>query len=568
MVQGTPDDGARSAIIPDEVFAQIKVEEAPERLSRASRSPGRSSSARRTSRTLVGGHDPAAGAAPKSTGERSTSRRRNAGGTIMLSNPDDEESAAAEHGGLSPSSSSGGRRGRYDLARSLAEADEAPRLSRLSRLSHLRVTLAGEHSGRTTIMELSGIAESVVAGTDRRLPKSIGRQLVISAVAGVLLVAIAITGLLLGAFRWVLLPALFVPIFALVVYGTLKALPRIAARVGDRVLPGGVPVWVGGGLTTMAIVAGFLTWGTSEATARVAIAVFPELAPPELREKEKDEEPPKLHADANMKRGKEVRVRPGVLYVPKKFASEDGAFDLLLHFHGYPPLVEDSVEEAGLNALVHVTNLGLGGRPYKARFAVPDSFDTLIADIEKEAAALGLAEARVRRVAIATWSAGYGALFQILKDPQRDTPVDAVLGMDGLHGSFVGGGREVQPESVEPYVDFAREAIAEKRLFVITHSAITTAEYASSTESADAILAPLGIARKQVDPTYSPPPVSFTTAVTAFPAGGRKWLTAVNEAHDGDFHVYAYTGNTPEDHIAHLAQMSVTVLPPLKERWR
>lgn len=570
LVQGTPE--GRSAIIPDEVLAQADDEEVAPRVSRASRAtqtPGDASAARRKSRTMVGGHDapdPDRGHASRGSAAR---RKRNAGGTVILSDPDDEIAAAGEHDGFSPASSHGGQRGRYDLARSLERADDA-RPSRLSRLSQLRVTLAGEHSGRTTIMELSGIAESVVAGTDRRLPKSIGRQLLISTIAGVVLIALAIAGLLLGAYRWVLLPALFVPIFALVVYGTLKALPRLASRVGDRVLPGGVPVWVTGGMVFMMAVAALLTWGTSEATARVAVAMFPELAPPELRERQKDDdtEMRRMHADANMKRGKEVRVRPGVLYVPTEFSSKDGAFDLLLHFHGYPPLVEDSIEEAGLNALVHITNLGLGGRPYKARFAVPGAFDTLIADIEKEAASLGLTDARVRRVAIATWSAGYGALFQILKDPQRETPIDAVLAMDGLHGSFVGGGRDVQLESVQPYIDFGREAVANQRLFIITHSAITTAEYPSSTESAEAILAPLGIARKQVDPTYSPPPVTFATAVTAFPADGKKWLTAVNEAHEGDLHVYAYTGNTPEDHIAHLAQMSVTVLPPLKQRWQ
>src|SRR5690606_22081238 len=112
----------------------------------------------------------------------------------------------------------------------------------------------------------------------------------------------------------------------------------------------------------------------------------------------------------------------------------------------------------------------------------------------------------------------------ILKDPERDTPIDAVLAMDGLHGSFVGGSREVQPESVEPYVALGKEAVAERRLFVITHSAITTAEYASSTESADAILAALDIARQPADAESSPPPVTFTTAVTAFPADSRKWL--------------------------------------------
>jgi hypothetical protein len=31
--------------------------------------------------------------------------------------------------------------------------------------------------------------------------------------------------------------------------------------------------------------------------------------------------------------------------------------------------------------------------------------------------------------------------------------------------------------------------------------------------------------------------------------------------------VYGFSGDTKEDHIAHLAQMSTTVLPALHDRW-
>jgi hypothetical protein len=38
--------------------------------------------------------------------------------------------------------------------------------------------------------------------------------------------------------------------------------------------------------------------------------------------------------------------------------------------------------------------------------------------------------------------------------------------------------------------------------------------------------------------------------------------------HQGNLHVLACQGNGKGDHIAHLAQMSVSVLPPLIARWR
>ena len=62
--------------------------------------------------------------------------------------------------------------------------------------------------------------------------------------------------------------------------------------------------------------------------------------------------------------------------------------------------------------------------------------------------------------------------------------------------------------------------------------------------------------------------MTFATAVKAFPAAKPKWLKPTSEVHEGDFHVFAYSGRTPEDHIAHLAQMSESVLPRLKDRWK
>ncbi len=40
-----------------------------------------------------------------------------------------------------------------------------------------------------------------------------------------------------------------------------------------------------------------------------------------------------------------------------------------------------------------------------------------------------------------------------------------------------------------------------------------------------------------------------------------------SEVHRGAFHVLGCSGEGKGDHIAHLAQMSVTVLPHLATRW-
>jgi hypothetical protein len=57
-------------------------------------------------------------------------------------------------------------------------------------------------------------------------------------------------------------------------------------------------------------------------------------------------------------------------------------------------------------------------------------------------------------------------------------------------------------------------------------------------------------------------------AKRVFPSGERNWLSVVSRAEESTFHLYGCTGTQKGDHIAHLAQMSVTVIPPLKQRWQ
>jgi hypothetical protein len=62
--------------------------------------------------------------------------------------------------------------------------------------------------------------------------------------------------------------------------------------------------------------------------------------------------------------------------------------------------------------------------------------------------------------------------------------------------------------------------------------------------------------------------VTLPTALAALPKPQEVWLEQTSEAKKGGLHVRGYSGQTPEQHMAHLVQMSVTVLPELAERWR
>ncbi len=440
----------------------------------------------------------------------------------------------------------------------------------INRISRLSMDVAG----RTTILELATLADAIAVETKSRVPPRFGFK-VFAAAVSVATAFLVVTGALaIGRWRWIPLVFLFLSFVALIGWAALRVLPRIALRFGSREIPGRAAAWITLGFGIVAAGSWGITYAVSAAAEEVGQAVWPAMAPymPDKLAALEKEEPP---APAPRKRRKTPRkarkkwVSPGVLFVPRTFEIVDGKFDLILFFHGNPDIVSEAVPQAGINALVHVTNLGLGSRPYQSKYLVPNSMLELVGRIERALPKVGLpAGLKARRVALAAWSAGYGALHSMLSfEPQRER-VDAILMLDGIHGGFrPNTKRGVDPSTIGPFAKFAARAIANEKLMVITHSAILTHEYSSTTESADALLEELEMTRMEVDEDTSPPRVKFKAAVNAFPVAKRRWLRARSEAHAGNFHIYGYAGTTKEDHIAQLAQMSVTVLPMLKARW-
>lgn len=447
------------------------------------------------------------------------------------------------------------------------------RPSRRSRLS----SWAGVGQ-RTSLAEIADRSGGLARLTIERLTRTrFAYRTVVAVMASSLVLLVVALGVSLGQWRFIPIGLLFLNLAATLGYHMMHSLlPRLARRFGEVALPGRAGMYLALFASAVVSVAGLLTWGVSKTSAVVGRAVIPRIAayvPIPVATVEASPAPPPATAEPAPKlivrqwHG-HLWVKPGLLFMPSSFQPEDGKFDVILHFHGNTELVQKSVEEAKLNALVHITNFA-GSEAYQERLAIPGTFDEIIAKIEKRASEQAGTELKVRRVALSSWSAGYGALHSLLNDESVFSRIDAVLVLDGIHGGFVPDGtRTVHPSVVAPFVKFAKEATAGKRLMVITHSAIETADYASSTETASAILAAVGANREPVDASQSPPPMEFREAVEAFPIREVKWLKIQSKGELGDLHVFGYTGQDKSDHIAHLAQMSVTVLPWLKRRWQ
>lgn len=439
----------------------------------------------------------------------------------------------------------------------------------MNRISRLSMDVAG----RTTIIELATIADRLTVETRSRIPPRFGFKIVLAAGITATTVLVVTAALAIGFWRWIPVAFLFLSFVATISWGALRALPRLALRFGAREIPGRAAAWLTLGFGVIAGVSWGVTLTVSAAAEEVGRVAWPALAPymPErlVALEKKPPPPPPAPKPPPRKKGKKIWVDPGILFMPRNFEVVDGGFDLILFFHGNPDIVKEAVPQAGINALVHVTNLGVGSSPYQSRYIVPDSLLALIAYIEQEVPKLGLPKGLVaRRVALASWSAGYGAIHSILLDPDHLARVDALLVLDGIHGGFrPNTERGVDPSTIAPFLKFAEMAVKGERLMMITHSAIPTALYTSSSEAADALLQSLTLERREVSEDLSPPQVKFKAAVDAFPISKRRWLRLQTEAQKGDFIVQGFTGDTKEDHIAHLAQMSVTVLPKLRERW-
>jgi hypothetical protein len=241
----------------------------------------------------------------------------------------------------------------------------------------------------------------------------------------------------------------------------------------------------------------------------------------------------------------------GQMVAPQKGGVRaDGGFDLVVHFHGHEPIRKEFVKTGNGAVLVGI-DLGLGSGPYETKFADASLFPRIIESVEEHMKKRsGKDNAHVRHLALSSWSAGYGATSQILRQPIAKR-VEAVILLDSLHAGYKEGTKgEVRGKQIEQFVDYAREATAKKKFMYLTHSSIIPPGYASTTEVARHVVGEIGGKLKKAS---------------------RKdvlGLEMIDRFDKGDFHVRGYDGNDKPDHCAHIGIIADVMKHHLLPRWK
>ncbi|HEU5162240.1 MAG TPA: hypothetical protein VFV54_03750 [Thermoanaerobaculia bacterium] len=224
------------------------------------------------------------------------------------------------------------------------------------------------------------------------------------------------------------------------------------------------------------------------------------------------------------------------LFVPES-AGDAKTVDLIVHFHGAAWLAEMSAASLGKPVAVATVHAGAGSRAYASAFASPEEFESLLT-----AASEALAPRTIGGIWLTGFSAGHGAIRSILGQPAGEK-VRGILLLDGLHTGYVpdrkvlADGGALDASNLEAFARFAREAAAGRRRMVITHSEIFPGTFASTTETADWLIAQLGLRR--------------TPVVKWGPVG----MQQLSEVHKGNLHILGFAGNSAPDHVDHFHGM-------------
>ena len=234
--------------------------------------------------------------------------------------------------------------------------------------------------------------------------------------------------------------------------------------------------------------------------------------------------------------GTRVPLTKGTLFIPEGTKAAADGVDVLIHLKGQGTSAERSflaLERPGV--LVWFWDPGLS-KVYTAHFAEGKALQTMLDETSAQLKQRGLGDGTIRRVTVASFSAGYAAVRQCLKQEVLFKRIDALVLSDTIYAGFIGdpAERKVDPKDMEGFVKFARAAAEGRKVMLLAHSAEPVDGYASTTDTSNYILQELGLSRTAVDEDWG------------------DGLHLKSTAQKGKFFCYGFGANTENSHTLFL----------------
>jgi hypothetical protein len=218
----------------------------------------------------------------------------------------------------------------------------------------------------------------------------------------------------------------------------------------------------------------------------------------------------------------------------------DGTFDVIIHLHGH-----DVARMTFGQAKVPIVFFGATFRDYRGKLAGAHGLEHLVTAAEEGVSKHVGKDVKARHIALAAWSGGYDGISVLLEQATPDPRVDAVVLLDGLHGSRI---PEKLLAQMGPFIAFGKRAIKNEVFMFVTHSSVDT-DYASTTETMHLLASQLGgkpLSVRREDPV------------------GMQLIEMFDR---GSFHLRGYAGGGKMDHCASLL-LYPQVARELAKRWK
>ncbi len=221
---------------------------------------------------------------------------------------------------------------------------------------------------------------------------------------------------------------------------------------------------------------------------------------------------------------------------------------LFVHFHGAPWFVIQEHVRRGAKEPLAVFALGEGSSTYRAPFEDTNRFARVLTLIESELQKRGATDAHITAVDVSSFSAGYGALRELVKSPDSFRIIRRIALLDSMYGGLKppqqgSTNRVPLAEHIEVWIPFAKAAMRGEKTFVLAHSQVPTSSYANSAECAAALLARLGLKAQ-------------LAATNSIPAARDPDFPLLTRADTNGLHIWSYGGTDAQAHMTHARHLA------------
>jgi hypothetical protein len=224
------------------------------------------------------------------------------------------------------------------------------------------------------------------------------------------------------------------------------------------------------------------------------------------------------------------------VYIPSTYHQRPGnVADVLVHFHGDPQTFYNNAKYANLNTIIVTVNYSGLSSAYTTPFSNASLFQSVLDEaLTKVRQQADISDTLTwDKLGVSSFSAGYGAVREILKSSTYRNDIDALVAADSLYATTAGDGTSLDSQMVN-YKTFATLAKNGTKTFLFSHSQVPTYTYESTMETGDELLQHLGITS------------------SAYNVNGLGTLNFYRQAQSGNFRLLGALGADGDSHLEHL----------------